>query len=366
MTRTLFLHLGPAKTGTSAVQHVLNGHDESVVCYPKVGLWPDGSHHNLVLNFFGNYRRPELIRQDADRLLARLGAAARQSRRNIVISSEALAGPRNLADFVVAVQNAVGEELRVVLVVVVREYFERAASLYNQRVKDPVTSERSDPDEFLTGQTWRFCYANFLRRLRSTGYELEAVNYHPADGCVARCLRTFGFPADRIPEAPIRNVSLSAKVLIALLAANRLAATPRERARLEGVLARMPNRSASSEMWFGRGASAKVQPVFDADREYLGQQFGILLPRVDVHKDRPFVLHKDDLVDLETAMRHCGAFGDRALDIVARYVAPAEHGLQSSESEPPQETGDEPAPVPNQKGRSFLRPFRMTDGRNGP
>lgn len=335
--RTLFLHLGPAKTGTSAVQHVLSRHDDSVVCYPKVGLWHDGSHHNLVLNFFGNYRRPELVREDAGRLLARLGAAARRSRRNIVISSEALAGPRNLDDFAVAVQNAVGEDLRVVLVVVVREHFERAASLYNQRVKDPVTSERCDPDEFLTGQTWRFCYANFLRRLLGTGYELEVVNYHPADGCVARCLGLFGFPADQIPEASIRNVSLSAKVLIALLAANRLGAKPRERARLEGALARLPDRAASSDIWFGRAAAAQVQPRIDADREYLAQQFGLVLPRVESREDRPFVLHKDDVIDLEKAMRRCDEFGAHARDIVARYVAPAEYGLESPGPELTQE-----------------------------
>ena len=53
MPRTLYLHVGPRKTGTSALQHILRNHDNSIVVYPKVGLWGDGSHHGLVFRFFG-------------------------------------------------------------------------------------------------------------------------------------------------------------------------------------------------------------------------------------------------------------------------------------------------------------------------
>src|SRR5215469_18919344 len=102
LTRTLFLHVGPAKTGTSAVQHFLQRHDNSVVIYPKVGLWADGSHHNLVLNYFGEYARPELVREDPAKLIVRIGDEARGSTRDIVISSEVLAGRKDIAQFVAA------------------------------------------------------------------------------------------------------------------------------------------------------------------------------------------------------------------------------------------------------------------------
>jgi hypothetical protein len=39
------------KTGTSAIQYVLQEHDNSVVIYPKGGLWAGGSQRNLIFNF---------------------------------------------------------------------------------------------------------------------------------------------------------------------------------------------------------------------------------------------------------------------------------------------------------------------------
>jgi len=181
LARTLYLHLGPAKTGTSAVQHILSRHDGSIVLYPRIGLWPDGSHHNLVLNFFGDYQRPDVVRQDPARLLAQIADEIRTSDRDVVISSEILAGRRNLPEFVAAMHTAIGEPCRVVLVVVAREHRERAASIYNQRVKDAVTSETRDPDAFLTESRESFCYGRLLRRLRKTDFELVVLNYHPAE-----------------------------------------------------------------------------------------------------------------------------------------------------------------------------------------
>ena len=53
------------------------------------------------------------------------------------------------------------------------EHFERAASLYNQRVKDAVTGEKRDPDEFLAAHAPGMCYANFLKRFRKTRFDLS-------------------------------------------------------------------------------------------------------------------------------------------------------------------------------------------------
>src|SRR5262249_25017319 len=127
LTRTLFFHVGPAKTGTSAVQHFLRRHDNSTVIYPKVGLWDDGSHHNLILNYFSEYTRPEVVREDAAGLLARIGEEARRSNRDIVISSEILAGRKDVTGLTAALEQEIGEPLRVEIVAVVREHFERAA-----------------------------------------------------------------------------------------------------------------------------------------------------------------------------------------------------------------------------------------------
>jgi hypothetical protein len=100
------VHLGPRKTGTSAIQSALRAHDNSIVIYPKVGLWGDGSHHGLVFSFFGEQRKPrqkDLEKYDLKLLLDRLADEARDNARDILISSETLAGSgRNFEAFILA------------------------------------------------------------------------------------------------------------------------------------------------------------------------------------------------------------------------------------------------------------------------
>jgi hypothetical protein len=310
LARTLYLHLGPAKTGTSAVQHILSRHDGSIVLYPRVGLWPDGSHHNLVLNFFGDYQRPDLIRQDPRQLLAQIGVEARASDRDIVISSEILAGRRNLGEFATALEAAIGEKCRVVLVVVAREHRERAASLYNQRVKDAVTGETRDPDAFLIDHPERLCHDTLLRRLQKSGFDLVVLNYHPAEDFVARCLALFGFAPDRIPAVPRRNVSLGRLALVATLAANRVLESREDRGRFDAVLSHIANRFAHTGVLFSKTAVAEVRQIFAADRKFLRQHFDVRLPR----PERPgqtslFAIDEQEFTRLAAAMQELGDYG---------------------------------------------------------
>ena len=293
--------------------------------YPKAGLWGDGSHHNLVLNFFGDYERPEMVRQDAARLLEEIRREARESDRDLVISSEILAGRRNLRQFVDALKRAVGAELRVVLVVVLREHLERAASLYNQRVKDAVFAERRDPDVFLVEQPLRFCYAALLRRLAQTGLELVVLNYHPAQDCVARCLAVFGFAPEQIPDTTMRNVSLSRKALIATLAANRLSETRQDRVRFDAALGKISGRFVPSEVFFGREAIARVRQVIASDRQFLRKEYGLQLPRRTRPKDaNPLAISEHEFADIAAAMRGLDADADRILEGVRPYVRTSE------------------------------------------
>lgn len=321
MTRTLFLHLGPAKTGTSAIQYALSRHDGSVVLYPNVGLWSDGSHHNLVLNFFGDHARPEMVREDRSRLLARIGEEARRSDRDLVISSEILAGRKNLPEFASALQEAVGEALRVIALVIVREHRERAASLYNQRVKDAVVLEQRSPDEFLVDHPERFCYAPLLRRLQKSGLELAILNYHPAGDLLGRCFGLFGFAPERIPEAPRRNVSLGRKALVATLAANRAAHSHEERLRFDSVLSRSRNRFVPSRACFTEGAVAEVRRMFAGDRKYLRREFGVRLPAPDRARDATaLAIGEGEFAELAATMRDLGAYGGRISDALRSFV----------------------------------------------
>lgn len=321
MTRTLYLHLGPAKTGTSAVQYILSRHDGSIVLYPRVGLWPDGSHHNLVLNFFGDYNRPDVTREDPRELLAQIGGEARASDRNLVISSEILAGRRNLGEFVDALQTAIGEVCRIVLVVVAREHRERAASLYNQRVKDAVIGETREPDAFLIDHPERFCYNNLLRRLQKSGFELAVLNYCPAADFVTRCLAVFGFPPDRIPPVPTRNVSLGRLALVAALAANRAMKSREERASFDAVLSKLAMRFAGVDALFGRKAVAEVRTVFMADRKFLRQHFDIRIPKAPKPEQiSPLFITDEEFADMSAAMRELGAYGVRINEQLRCFV----------------------------------------------
>ncbi|HEX4157937.1 MAG TPA: hypothetical protein VHY79_05635 [Rhizomicrobium sp.] len=321
MARTLYLHLGPAKTGTSAVQHILSHHDGSVVLYPRVGLWPDGSHHNLVLNYFGNYQRPDVIRMDPDRLLAQLGEEARASDRDLVISSETLAGHRNLGRFTAALQDAIGGQCRMVLVVVAREHRERAASLYNQRVKDAVTGETRDPDAFLTDRPERFCYNDLLRRLQKAGFELVVLNYHPAENFVARCLALFGFAPEQVPPVPRRNVSLGRLALVATLAANRALESREERARFDAVLSRISRRFAPGESLFSKQAIGAVRQAFAADRKFVRQHFEVRLLRPErPEKTNLFVISEQEFAKISDAMRELEGYGTRIVEQLRNFI----------------------------------------------
>ncbi len=303
------------------MQYILSRHDGSVVLYPRVGLWGDGSHHNLVLNFFGDYQRPEVIRDNPDRMLAQIGKEARTSHRDIVLSSEILAGPRKLGDFATAVQAAIGEECRVVLVVAAREHRERAASLYNQRVKDPVLGETRDPGAFLVDHPERFCYTTMLRRLQKTGFKVAVVNYHPAEDFAVRCLTLFGFAPEHIPPVPRRNASLGRLALIATLAANRAARSREERARFDAVANRIADRFGGAEAFFPGSAAAEVRGIFMADRKFLRQQFDVTLPKPGrPGQSNPFAISEHEFGDLAAVMQELGDYGALILEHLRALV----------------------------------------------
>jgi hypothetical protein len=328
LARKLYLHLGPAKTGTSAVQHILSRHDGSVVLYPRVGLWPDGSHHNLVLNFFGNYQRPDVVQEEPERLLAQIAREARATDRDVVISSEILAGHRKLGKFIAALQGAIGEACSVVLVVVAREHRERAASLYNQRVKDAVIGETGEPDAFLIDRPERFCYNDLVRRLRKTGFELVVLNYHPVEDFVARCLSLFGFQLDQIPPVPRRNVSLGRFALIATLAANRAAQSRPDRALFDAVLTRIGKRFGDGKALFSKDAIAAVRETLQADRKFLRQQFDVIFPKPEKpEKTNPLVISEQEFVELSAAMQELGDYGMRIREQLRGFVGSRESSL---------------------------------------
>ncbi|MGD0189700.1 MAG: hypothetical protein ABSD74_03045 [Rhizomicrobium sp.] len=303
MTRRLLIHIGPAKTGTSAVQHVLRSHDNSVVLYPKAGRWPDGSHHNLAFNFFEVYGRAEVVRESADNLFDRIATEARQSGRDVLVSSEVLAGRKRLPQFVEALLAKLGPEFEPEVLCVVRDHFERASSVYNQRVKDAAFNEQREPDEFLAEQTRKLCYAPMLKPLLRAKFKVTAVNYHPADSFVRRVLALVGFRGDQIAASPTRNMSLSPQSLVATLAANRVCRTVEERNAVVAMLQAIPNRFAPAQFIFGDGAAATADVAFEQDRSFVRTTFGVSLPvPARMGTVRGLTISSEELAEIDAAI----------------------------------------------------------------
>jgi hypothetical protein len=318
----LFVHVGPPKTGTSAIQHVLRTHDDSSVVYPKVGLWRDGAHHNLVFNFFEDFARPEVERADAAGLFAAIGAHARATRRNVVISSEALIG-RDVGAFTRALVPYLGmAPADAAIIVVCREHFGRAASLYNQRVKDPFYNETRSPGTYLRQSASGLCYMPMLEQLTCSGVAVEVINYHPAQDLVPRFLRHVGFNAQIVPAGEARNTSMSVKGLVATLAINTLARDGDHRAALFDVVRRMRQFYASSRFIFDHDAAAKVAPVFDQDRDALRRAHGIALPTIELGEQTDmFCLTRAERDDIAAVCGRLGEDGDRIAAFADNYAA---------------------------------------------
>jgi hypothetical protein len=320
VARTLFLHIGPAKTGTSAIQHVLSRHDRSVVIYPRHGLWFDGSHHGLVLNFFKDFRRAETVRENPQALFAAIGREAAQSERNVLISSEVFPG-RDVASFAAALLSHLGNGFRVEVLAVIREHLERAASLYGQRVKDGFTAEKRTPDEFLARGWGALRYRNVLEALRRSGLAVTALDYHPATSCVMRFLMHVGFREHEIAGVPARNPAPATKALVALLAINRTARTPRSRERMVRAVAGLREYHAASKLIFRAEVASRAAQDWLPDRHYLGEQFAIALPPSQTDgAPEPFGIDELEFDEIGQATRWLGRDGAALRECLRAFV----------------------------------------------
>ena len=317
--RTLYLHVGPPKTGTSAIQHALRTHDDSVVIYPKVDLWADGAHHNLAFNLLQMQPRPETVKRDRAELLDELARCFGASDRDIVISSEALFGHAKLGQFIETLASVSGGPIAVDIIVVCREHFGRVASQYNQQVKDPVLMERGTPDDYLRRAATKITYIPQLRALRRMGLAATVIPYEPAATLVARFLTHVGFPQDRIPGAAARNVSMSRKALIATLAANNVAADIAARNRYFDALRKMRQFAAPPGSIFGAEAASNADEHFCSERQRLAEEFGVALQPPCVH-GAGLYLTSAELEEIRTATVSLGTDGEAIVRFASGFL----------------------------------------------
>jgi len=260
--RRLILHAGPHKTGTSAIQAVLRERQFEAFYSPRSGQWPDGAHHNLVFSLIPELRRPDAEAVEPAVLLEQLQAElAAVQHDTLLISSEFLS--LGCATRVVAwlVEQAIAQPDGIRVLLVERELRSRAASLYNQAVKDPYVGETRSPKEWLAEEEAKLRLEPMVADLQVAGLEVEVLPYAPAESLVQRLLVAAGARQEELPEqVQWTNISMSEPVLMALLEVNRTVSDPEERVTRRKELFQMirPAFAPSSPMLFEGAAASSV------------------------------------------------------------------------------------------------------------
>lgn len=325
MSRTLYIHVGPRKTATTTIQNFLSRHDNSVVIYPKVGLHPEGSHHNLVFTFFGEEHRcvgtsrPRGIRK----MFREIGEQVASSDLPVVISSEEIA-PRDVGKFINALLPHVGSEPQDVEVIVAcREHFDRAASWYKMRMRVAANGDQlHSPGEFLNARAEDICYAPLIRRIKNAGFRVQALDYQPSDSWAARFLTHIGFDRSKIPdEVSKKQVGPGIKALVATLATNRVVRSKLKRRKYLKAFGKMVESRKAPSFIFDQDAARKAERIFSEDRKFLLAECGIRIAPPDIRSmENMLYIDEAEFADLAEVAGRFGETGDRIVEAARQFV----------------------------------------------
>lgn len=321
MPRTLFVHIGPRKTATTAIQHLLSRHDNSIVIYPKVGLWGPGSHHGLVFKFFGEQRDGRVVKGNLDEMLHAISREVRDTTQDIVISSEALES-RDVGSFVHGLLNQINDSMiKVEVIFTCREHFSRAASWYNHRLRARKSAEKRTPDRFLQEDAQGVCYAPIVERLKSTGFKITAMNYHPSEDWVERFFTHIGFPKERIPKIENKLVSLSPKALIVNLAINQFVRQGDAKREYLKPFKKMSDSQSPSRFIFGAQAAESAERHFAVDRQLLLEEFDIRLVPPDIgSRENALSINEKEFEEIGAVAKNLGADGVKIVEFSRQYL----------------------------------------------
>jgi hypothetical protein len=266
MNRTLFLHVGPAKTGTSAIQAYFKSNQFETIYYPHTGQWPDGSHHKLVfatrnLRYYGPIEIPEW-----EELKQQLCAEIATTNKDIFISSEVC--QPGFIDYLTEITTQFNLQLKVIMVY--RDATARASSIYNQNVKDPVVGLALNPDDFLEQQVNQFKIRPLFQRWRKKTNEIHLMSYGSDTPLLASFCKYIGVMVSEDDASKIFNRSMGGHALIAMLIANKVLASENERrAFFEAMRQRVGFRIWSGGSYpFTRQAVEKLKVELQCDRQW--------------------------------------------------------------------------------------------------
>ena len=219
--RTLAIHVGPPKTGTSAVQKVFVTTRRPGILYPSTGRWPDGAHHVVIFALRGIARVGDVEIPPRAEVIGSLLSEIRGCDDDVLISSEALT-PATFRLLLDELGPVLGRFDRIVALFVAREPIAGAASSYNQHVKDSMIGEGRSPDPWLDVSWSRFSIGPEIARWNEVVPALEVIPYEPAAGFVPRFLARMGLDAAEPADVGRPNRSMGGKALATLVLANRV------------------------------------------------------------------------------------------------------------------------------------------------
>jgi hypothetical protein len=321
--RKLYVHVGPMKTGTTAIQTFLREHDDAVLIYPKNYLYA-GAHHNLVFNFFGDKRVGLSGVTDVREHFEEIRALTKGNSRDVLISSEALVpvawqphrvDPGALIRAIIPYIGTPAPEVEIL--VACREHFSWAASTYSQNLKG---SETRDPDGFLREYSNALCFTPIIRKLKQSGFRVTPMNYHPVQSWVERFLTYVGIPRQALPQTKTMNISMSPAGMIMKLAANRALPGEETSRKIRRKFKNTSEFGAPSQFIFGQEASRIAEPVFAEDRRILLQEFAIDLPLPDLNSQNMFFVETQDMAMIETFARSIGIDAHAILGAARQFV----------------------------------------------
>ena len=176
MRKNLYIHIGLPKTGTSAIQKFLLENSEVLsqkfnICYPSVGLWKDGSHHNLAFSMvdtaYGKAKSHEKQKEILDELENEIEKSGCS---NIVLSSECFHLYKN--DYFI---ERVKRKYNVKIICYLRRQDEYLESIYSQNVRDNIYREKRMFHDFIS----EFMeHVNFSKLLKNWEKITEKDNFH--------------------------------------------------------------------------------------------------------------------------------------------------------------------------------------------
>lgn len=277
--RTLFVHLGPPKTGTTALQKYLTANAPDTLIYPRSGTHRSAGHHALAeaisgqAAFFGPGLAP-------DEILKQVKEELRRSDKDAIISSEAFwSFLFDSEDYLAKMHRWFSEVCEnTVYLCTLRHPLARAASLYKQLVVNVVLPLQTGPDEFLKSSAKSLLLNGCLDRMDALGMAYRTVDYEPAGDFVPRFLTALGHPVqDYTYEAS--KASLSDMVLPVMLCVNRAIEDRDTRLQIRRAFTKHSAdwpRLASA--WaFGEETTAWFSDQIESDRERLAER-GIEYP----------------------------------------------------------------------------------------